>query len=478
MEVQNPELAFLNTPLLSELTGCEISPDVAATADGSVLARFFAGQELPPNLSPVAQAYGGHQFGQWNPMLGDGRALLLGEFDTPSGHVIDLTLKGSGPTPFSRGGDGLAALGPMLREVLISEFLAACDVPTSRCAAVVTTGIPVMRQKQHPGAILARTAASHIRVGTFEWVAQHGSHDLLRELADFEIARNYPEIDNGDTASGPIRYQNFLKSCARRQAALISQWLGLGFIHGVMNTDNTACSGESIDFGPCAFMEEFDPTTVFSSIDTRGRYAYHRQPEIGVWNIQRLAAALAPLLSDSPNSAPEVSDEVTKDMMQHSEATWADVLRTKFGLTHGDLEDEEVIILAAQWFGLLQRDSLDFTNSWRLLAEATRGNPKPLQSACTTTEAVDAWLRTWQATESGVPRGVQADQMDAVNPCHIPRNHLVEEALATAEDGDLTAFTQLLRAIQSPFTPGDIDENYRKGAPAGFTKEFRTFCGT
>lgn len=478
MPISNPQLTYLNSSLISELTGCQVTSGTESASESDQLAQFFAGQSVPPNLTPVAQAYGGHQFGQWNPMLGDGRALLLGEFDTPAGRIVDLALKGSGRTPFSRGGDGMAALGPMLREVLISEFLAACHVPTTRCAAVVSTNVKVVRQREHPGAVLARTAASHIRVGTFEWVAQHGTLDLMRELADHEISRNYPEINSADSSSEANRYHRFVLECARRQAGLVSQWLGLGFIHGVMNTDNTACSGESIDFGPCAFMEEFDPTAVFSSIDTRGRYAYQKQPEIAVWNIRRLTAALAPLLCENPNSITDICDGVAKDMIQHSTTTWADTLRAKFGLAASDLEDDQIIILAAQWFGLLQRDAVDFTNSWRLLAEATRGNPEPLRDVCKTTDAVDAWLRTWNATDAGVDAATQADHMDAVNPCHIPRNHLVEEALDAAENGNLEPFQGLLEAIQSPFSPGDIAERYRQPAPAGFTESFRTFCGT
>lgn len=483
MPVAEPQLIYVNNKLITSLIGSSPSDEQTntnahPTATEADLAHFFAGQALPPGTQPIAQAYGGHQFGRWNPVLGDGRAALLGEIETPAGKRIDLALKGSGPTAFSRGGDGMAAVGPMLREVLISEFLAASGIPTTRCAAVVATNIAVQRKLRHPGAVLARTAATHIRVGTFELVAQHGDKQTLARLADFEIARNYPAIDQAKHATPSLKYREFLSECAFRQADLVAEWLGLGFIHGVMNTDNTACSGESIDFGPCAFMEEFSPTAVFSSIDSQGRYAYQKQPEIAVWNIQRLATSLVRLLDEDPNVALKASQAVTAKMIERSSKAWSQVLRRKFGLTTTDLEDEQVILLAAEWFGLLHRDALDFTLSWRHLAELTRGNDTPLRQACTTHDALDTWIKTWTRTCQGLDPHVQAAAMDAQNPCHTPRNHLVEKALAAAEQGDLEPFNELLSAVQSPYTPGNHKDYLREPAPTGFTAQYRTFCGT
>lgn len=483
MSVPEPKMIYLNHELITSFLAPTDSPseplsNAQHVATETDLANFFTGQAIPDGTRPVAQAYGGHQFGRWNPILGDGRAAILGEIETSSGQLVDLALKGSGPTAFSRGGDGMAAVGPMLREVLISEFLAACGVPTTRCAAVVATNIPVQRKVRHPGAVLARTAASHIRVGTFEFAAQHSDRETLRRLADFEIARNYPAIHQAEHSTPSLKYKEFLTECAFRQADLVAEWLGLGFIHGVMNTDNTACSGESIDFGPCAFMEEFSPTAVFSSIDSHGRYAYQKQPEIAVWNIRRLATSLAQLLHDDPNEALVLCQTTIAQMVDRSTHAWSQVLRRKFGLTKADLEDEQVILLAAEWFGLLQRDSLDFTLSWRHLAELTRGNDTPLRQVCSTQDALEAWITTWTHTCQHLNRDEQAATMDAENPCYIPRNHLVENALTAAEQGDMTPFDELLSAIQSPHALNSHKDYLQQPAPAGYTAQYRTFCGT
>lgn len=353
-KVRDPQLVLLNHPLAAEL-GLHL--EVLSTIDAACL---FAGQMLPAGSQPIAQAYAGHQFGGFT-MLGDGRAILLGEHRTPAGQLVDIQFKGSGQTPFSRRGDGRAALGPMLREYLISEAMAALGIATTRSLAVVTTGEPVYRQTVQRGAVLTRVAASHLRVGTFQYVAARQDVAHLQTLADYAIARHYPEV-----ASVPQKYLAFFRAVADRQAKLVAQWQLVGFIHGVMNTDNMAISGETIDYGPCAFMNTYDPATVFSSIDHGGRYAYGNQPRIAQWNLARFAETLLPLLDPQRERAIALASEVLEAYPGLYEQYWLAGMRRKLGLQTSDAEDQELIQSLLDW---MQRTQADFTNTFRDLAE-------------------------------------------------------------------------------------------------------------
>lgn len=472
--VREPVLLFFNHGLAKEL-GLEEGRDDAA------LAAMFSGNALPEGAQPIAQAYSGHQFGQFNPQLGDGRALLIGEVIDRHGRRRDIALKGSGRTPFSRRGDGKAAVGPMLREVLIGEAMHALGIPTTRALAVVSSGEPVYRERALPGAILTRVAASHLRVGTFQYFAAHGTPEQVRQLADYAITRHFPELAGVDD-----RYLGFLRAVAERQAALIAQWMHAGFIHGVMNTDNMGIPGESIDFGPCAFMEAFDPRAVFSSIDEMGRYAYEAQPRIARWNLARLAETLLPLIADDEGRAIELATEVIDSFMARYQQHWLAGLRAKLGLRgtieHGDHVDTA---LGESWLDLLHAQQVDYTLAWRRLADAAEGNEAPLRALFAGQPGLDRWLQRWRercgvedATRPDVAT-LRASSMRRVNPWLIARNHRVEEALAAASDeGDLTAFEQLLNALRRPFDEDPALARYAEPASGDFMAEFRTFCGT
>ena len=472
--VPAPLLLFFNRELASELRLDLDGLDTAA------LAAMFSGNELPAGAQPIAQAYAGHQFGQFNPQLGDGRALLIGEVIDRHGRRRDIALKGSGRTPFSRRGDGKAAVGPMLREVLIGEYLQAVGIPTSRALAVVATGEPVFRERVLPGAILTRVAASHLRVGTFQYFWAHGTPDMVRRLADYAIARHYPELQTAEN-----RYLALLSAVAERQAALIAQWMHVGFIHGVMNTDNMGIPGESIDFGPCAFMEDYDPRAVFSSIDEMGRYAYEEQPRIARWNLARLAETLLPLLSDDEGHAVSLATEVIDAFVARYQQHWLAGLRAKLGLAgqveHGDSADTA---LGEAWLDLLHAQQVDYTLAWRYLADAAEGDEVRLRALFAGQPGLDRWLMRWRercaAEDAGADAATaRAQRMRQANPWLIPRNHRVEEALAAASDeGDLAPFERLLHALRHPYDEDPTLARYAEPAPGEFMAQFRTFCGT
>lgn len=473
--VPAPVLLFFNRGLADELRlGLDGRDDAA-------LAVMFSGNALPEGAQPIAQAYSGHQFGHFSPQLGDGRALLIGEVIDRMGQRRDIAFKGSGRTPFSRRGDGKAAVGPMLREVLVGEAMYALGIPTTRALAVVSTGEPVYRERALPGAILTRVAASHLRVGTFQYFAAHGTPEQVRQLADYAIARHFPEL-----AGTEDRYLGFLRAVAERQAALIAQWMHVGFIHGVMNTDNMSIPGESIDFGPCAFMEAFDPRAVFSSIDEMGRYAYGEQPRIARWNLSRLAETLLPLIAGNEGHAISLATEVLDAFPGRYQQYWLTGLRAKLGLrgqvNHGDSVDTA---LGESWLDLLHAQRVDFTLAWRRLADAAEGNEEPLRALFAGQPGLDRWLERWRercvAEDAATPDAApaRAEAMRRVNPWLIPRNHRVEEALAAASDeGDLAPFEQLLNALRRPFDEDPVLSRFAEPATGAFMAEFRTFCGT
>lgn len=458
--VRNPQVSILNNRLAEEL-----GINLAGTTP-EMLAALFAGNELPSNFQPIAQAYAGHQFGGFT-MLGDGRAILLGEHRTPVGKLVDIQLKGAGRTKFSRGGDGRAALGPMLREYVISEAMFALRIPTTQSLAVVTTGEPVYRESIRPGAILVRVAASHIRVGTFQYLAATRDHSSLQALADYAIARHYPEI--ADTSN---KYREFLRAVIDRQAALIAQWQAVGFIHGVMNTDNMAISGETIDYGPCAFMNSYDPDTVFSSIDHAGRYAYGNQPAIALWNLARFAETLLPLFDSDSNRAVAIATEILSESAAHFDRYWLDRLRLKLGIQTPEAGDLELVRSLLEW---MRQVGADYTNVWRDLSAGTM--PAGHDYAV---PAFQDWYARWQERlkrEHGPHNAIYAG-MRNVNPAFIPRNHRVEAALSAAEDsGDLSALQLLLEVLRHPFDEDVAAAPYREPPPASECN-YRTFCGT
>jgi uncharacterized protein YdiU (UPF0061 family) len=477
--VPAPRLLFLNHSLAAEL-GLDVT-----SLDGPAGAATFAGNAVPDGAEPLAQAYAGHQFGGFSPQLGDGRALLIGEVIDRQGRRRDIALKGSGRTPFARGGDGKAAVGPMLREVLVGEAMHALGIPTTRALAVTATGEPVYREHTLPGAVLTRVAASHIRVGTFEFFASRGDVERLRKLAEYTIARHDPALA---TAAQP--FLALLQTVAERQSALIAQWMNVGFIHGVMNTDNMTISGETIDYGPCAFMEAYDPAAVFSSIDHQGRYAFGNQPDIACWNLARLAETLLPLLSDDPELAMAMATEVIVAFPARYRRHLLRGQRAKLGLRRGEPDDDiPDAALAEDWLALLHAHRVDFTLGWRRLAAAAAGDEAPLRALFADARAPDAWLVRWRArcaseddsaahgaTVAGIERAVA---MRSVNPSVIPRNHRVEEALAAASDeGDLAPFERLLDALRQPYDEAGELDRYAEPAPAAVTACYRTFCGT
>ena len=391
------------------------------------------------------------------------------------GRRRDIALKGSGPTPFSRGGDGKAAVGSVLREYLISEAMHALGIPTTRALAAVGTGELVMRERLLPGAILTRVAASHIRVGTFQYFAARRQNDQVRALADYVIQRHDPNL-----SKEADRFLLLLKAVAERQAALLAQWMLVGFIHGVMNTDNMAVSGETIDYGPCAFMESYSPHAVFSSIDTGGRYAYGNQPIIARWNLARFAETLLSLIDDTePDRAAAQATDVIDGFIPRHEELWLCGARAKLGLTIVPGEDEGDRLLAQDWLELLEQHTVDFTLGWRRLADAAEDNPALLEALFPSADAVRPWLERWRRRLAQQPTSATPEGMRAVNPIYIPRNHLVEEALAAAFDyTDLTLFERLLDVIAHPYDERPGLEDYAQPAPREFTDSFKTFCGT
>ncbi len=457
--VQAPNVAILNHALAESLG---LNTRELLETDAALL---FSGNRLPDGAHPIAQAYAGHQFGHFT-MLGDGRAILLGEHIAPVGSRFDIQLKGSGQTPFSRRGDGRAALGPMLREYVISEAMHALNIPTTRSLAVVTTGEPVAREDLLPGAILTRVAASHIRVGTFEYAAALKNIEAIKILADYAIQRHDPDLlDTGN------RYLAFLDRVIERQASLVAKWMLVGFIHGVMNTDNMTISGETIDYGPCAFMDIFDPDTVFSSIDHHGRYCYRNQPHAAQWNLARFAETLLPLLHPAHEEAialAEHSVHAFSGIFQHH---WLSGMRKKLGLFTEEPGDIELIEILLAW---MQEHRIDYTGGFRALASEAIPTD-PFHDA-----GFAAWHARWQARLARQSESKESSfrLMQAHNPAIIPRNHRVEEALAEAvENSDFSVMKKLLSALKSPFTDSQTHEGYKDPAPAG-SEEYRTFCGT
>ena len=456
-EAPAPRLLVLNEPLAIELG---LDPERLRAEEGLGL---LTGNHLPEGATPVAQAYAGHQFGGFT-RLGDGRALLLGELVDSAGRLRDVHLKGSGRTPFARGGDGLAAMGPMLREYVVSEAMHALGIPTTRSLAVVATGRQVRRETILPGAVLTRVASSHLRVGSFQLVRAADETELLRRLADHAIERHHPAA-----ASAPQPYLAFYRSVIAVQASLVARWMLVGFVHGVMNTDNMTISGETIDYGPCAFLDAFDPAMVFSSIDSGGRYAYSNQPPAAEWNLARLGEALLPLFDDETERAVELATEALGTFPTEYATAWSAGMRAKLGLPIG--QEETAARLGSSVLELLQASHVDQTTFWRHLGAAARGDDEPVRGLFLDLAAIDEWLGEWRAL------GPDADAMDSVNPVHIPRNHLVEEALAAAELGDLSPLESLLEAVREPFRPRAGLERYAEPAPEDFGR-YQTFCGT
>ena len=463
--VPAPRLLVLNEGLAAELGA---DPEALRAPEGVAV---LAGSAVPEGATPVAQAYAGHQFGFLSPRLGDGRALLLGEVVDVHGRRRDVHLKGSGRTPFARGGDGKAAVGPMLREYVMGEAMHALGVPTTRALSVVATGEQVWREVPLPGAVLARVAASHLRVGTFEYAARSGGPELVRRLADYAIARHHPAALEAENP-----YLAFLEQVLEAQASLVARWMLVGFIHGVMNTDNMAISGETIDYGPCAFMEAFDPDTVFSSIDHGGRYAFGNQPPVAQWNLARLAETLLPLVDEDTEAAIAAATAVLERFAPRYEAHWERGMRAKLGLAE-EREDDHALI--EDLLGLLRKEPVDFSAFFRGLSSAGRGDAAPVRDLVLDLAAFDAWAARWRTrldAEGRAPE-VTAAAMDRVNPVYIPRNHLVEEALAAATAGDLDPFHALLEAVARPFEERPGLEAYAEPAPPDFGA-YQTFCGT
>jgi serine/tyrosine/threonine adenylyltransferase len=419
-------------------------------------------------------AYAGHQFGNFVPQLGDGRAILLGEIVDVDGVRRDIQLKGSGPTPFSRNGDGRAALGPILREYIISEVMFALGIPTTRSLAVVATGERVRREMPLPGAVLTRVASGHIRVGTFQYFAARSDVEATRSLADYVIARHYPET--GDAANP---YSALLELVIARQAELIAKWQLVGFIHGVMNTDNMSIAGETIDYGPCAFMDAYDPATVYSSIDNFGRYAYGNQPRVALWNLARLAETLLPLLTEDQDAAIEMGNAALGTFAGRFEAAYAMGLRRKLGLFQ---EDEADIALAQDLLDRMARNGADFTLTFRRLADAAGGvgGDATVRTLFSDPASFDGWAKRWRerlACENGITSEQRSAAMRAANPAFIPRNHLVEEALSAAVSDDLSAFETLLAVLSRPYD--DQPDSSRYAEPPRPDQIVRqTFCGT
>jgi len=456
-----PRLLALNDDVAVELG---IDPLALRTPEGVAL---LTGNAVPEGATPVAQAYAGHQFGGYSPRLGDGRALLLGEVLDVHGRRRDLHLKGSGRTPFARGGDGKAAVGPMLREYVAGEAMHALGIPTTRALAVVATGDQVARETLLPGAILCRVAASHVRVGTFEYAARVDP-ELVRRLADYAIARHHPEAGEADDP-----YFAFLDAVVCAQASLIAQWMLVGFIHGVMNTDNMTISGETIDYGPCAFMDAYDSATVFSSIDHGGRYAYGNQPAIAQWNLARLAETLLPLLDDDSDAAVAAATGVLQTFPERFQEHWSGGMRAKLGLADHRPGDDALI---DDLLALLGAQRVDFTSFFRALSASLRGDENRVRSLLVDEPATfDAWAGRWRTR---IASPAVADAMDRVNPIYIPRNHRVEEALTAATAGDLDPFQRLVDVVTEPYSERPGLEDYATPAPPAFCGGYRTFCGT
>jgi len=458
--VRSPKLIIFNYSLATTLG---LNSQALESNDGIAV---LAGNKVLKGALPLAQAYAGHQFGHFT-MLGDGRAMLIGEQITPVGERFDIQLKGSGKTPYSRGGDGRAALGPMLREYIISEAMYALGIDTTRSLAVVSTGELVIRENDQPGAIMTRVAASHLRVGTFQYASKYGNAQDLQTLADYTLQRHFPEA-----LAGGNKYLFLLREVIKRQAALIAKWQLVGFIHGVMNTDNMAISGETIDYGPCAFMDGYDPATVFSSIDVQGRYSYGNQPSIAQWNLARFAETLLPLLHDNQEQAVKLAEGAISDFSELYHSSWLRGMRSKLGIFNEELQDEALI---EGLLSLMHKYHADYTNTFLSLTFDTGWDTVLFG----TTEFAQ-WHESWQArlSRQKEPKASSHQLMRSSNPALIPRNHQVEAALeAAVNQGDYSVMERLLNVLSSPYAHSPEQTDYST-LPAPSNRPYRTFCGT
>lgn len=457
--VKAPSLVKLNSSLAKEL-GLNI--DALQSNEG---VEILSGNKIPEGSIPLAQAYAGHQFGHFT-LLGDGRALLLGEHINPKGERIDIQLKGSGRTPYSRGGDGKAALGPMLREYIISEAMHALNIPTTRSLAVTKTGEAVIRETYLKGAVLTRIASSHIRVGTFQYARNWGTVEEIKKLADYTLKRHFKEIENEENP-----YISLLKEVIKRQAELIAKWQLVGFIHGVMNTDNMTISGETIDYGPCAFMDTYDPETVFSSIDIYGRYAYKNQPNMALWNLARFAETLLPLLSTDQDEAINLAEDALSEFSEIFKNNWISGMRAKLGIFNEETEDKELI---TNLLNIMQKYKADYTNTFRALTIDDLNGSEIFNS-----EEFKEWYKMWQErlSRQDESKDLLKKLMKSSNPAVIPRNHRVEEALEAAEKGDYSVMDKLLDVLINPFEYSKDQEEYAK-LPKPSSCKYKTYCGT
>lgn len=455
-----PKLVVLNYPLIKSLG---LNAEALQSTDG---VDILAGNKIPEGTVPIAQAYAGHQFGHFT-MLGDGRAVLIGEHITPLGERFDIQLKGSGRTPYSRGGDGKASLGPMLREYIISEAMNALGIATTRSLAVVTTGESIIRETELPGAILTRVAASHIRVGTFQYALKWGTVEELKALADYTLQRHFQEVKDKENP-----YLFLLQEVIKKQAELIAKWQLVGFIHGVMNTDNMTISGETIDYGPCAFMDVYNPSTVFSSIDIHGRYAYGNQPNIAAWNLARFAETLLPLLHSDENEALKLAQNEISNFTNLYKYNWLSGMRAKLGIFNEELEDEYLI---EDLLSMMQKYGADYTNTFCALT-----SDKIEDTVLFGKEEFDKWYKLWQErlTRQEESKISSKELMEKSNPAVIPRNHRVEEALEVAvKQGDYSVMERLLDALSRPYDYSR-ERDYYSTLPEPSTCPYRTYCGT
>ena len=461
-----PELLIFNNSLAEELNLSSLAKNQNKCTE------IFSGREVLKDSQPVAQAYSGHQFGHFNPALGDGRALLLGESVNTNGDLRDIQLKGSGPTPFSRRGDGKSALGPVLREYLISESMNVLGIPTTRALAAIKTGENVQREQKLPGGVMTRVASSHIRVGSFEYAYKSKNQSLIKDLTDYSINRHFPE-----TADVENPYLAFFAAVCNEQASLVANWMSIGFIHGVMNTDNMTISGETIDYGPCAFMDVYDPSTVFSSIDKNGRYSYKNQPKILTWNLTRLAETLIPLVHKDQNEAIKLLTEVLQLIKPVYTNYWLSSMRSKIGLSK---EDQDDINLISQLLNLMETNKVDFTLCFRYLSKALVGDIKSIKNLFKNDIAFDNWMTLWKerVSQESMSDEKIASSMNAVNPLYIPRNHKVEEALKAAVfDNNMKPFLKLHDILKNPYDEIKEFHEYEKPVKNSSVR-YKTFCGT
>ena len=463
--VKSPQLIALNRALAEELGM------LAEGVDDARLADVFSGNRVPDGADPLAMAYAGHQFGSFVPQLGDGRAILLGEVRDTHGVRKDIQLKGSGRTPFSRGGDGRAAVGPVIREYIVSEAMHALGIPTTRSPAAVTTGEPVYRQTPLPGAVLTRVAASHVRIGTFEYFAARGDTEGVQHLADYVIDRHYP-----DAKVTADRYVALLDSVLESQAALVARWMHVGFIHGVMNTDNMSLSGETIDYGPCAFMDYYDPMMVFSSIDVYGRYAFGNQSSIAQWNLARLAETLLPIGGGETKQAIADAEALLHTFPDRFQQHWMGGMRQKLGLF---TQQEDDVSLVDDLLGLMQASEADYTVTFRLLCDAAAGDDQSWRQLFSDQQKSDQWLNRWRERLQGEPQSAdRGQQMRQVNPAYIPRNHRIEQVIeAAVERGDYSLMERLQQVLANPYQEQEGFEQYAL-PPEPSERVRATFCGT